>query len=299
MSLFTTSDGTQLFYRDWGEGQPILFSHGWPLSGEAWSSQMQFLAARGFRTIAHDRRGHGRSDQPSGGNVMDRYADDLGELIESLDLSDLILVGHSTGGGEVVRYVGRHGTERVAGVVTVSAIPPLMLQTEANPDGVPGLVFDEIRHGLLADRSQYYRDLAEPFFGANRPGAAVSQGIKDEFWFLSMQCGLKAAFECIDVFSATDHNADLARIDVPMLIIHGEEDQIVPIDNSAYKTAKIVPDSALKVYPGAPHGLPQTRAIELNADLLAFVTAVGRRAPPPASEPALEPKIEVTLAPAH
>ncbi len=228
---------------------------------------------------------------------MDQYADDLAELIEALDLHDIILVGHSTGGGEVVRYVGRHGTDRVAGLVTVSAIPPLMLQTEANPDGVPALAFDEIRHGLLADRSEFYRNLAEPFFGANRPGAAVSQGIKDEFWLLSMQCGLKAAHECIDVFSATDQHADLAKIDVPLLIVHGEEDQIVPIDNSAYKVAKIVPDSALKVYPGAPHGLPQTRATELNADLLAFVTAVGRRAPEPGPE--IEPKIDMTLTPAH
>ena len=295
MSVFTTSDGTELFYRDWGEGQPVVFSHGWPLSGEAWSSQMQFLAARGFRTIAHDRRGHGRSDQPSGGNTMDRYADDLAELIVSLDLNDIILVGHSTGGGEVVRYVGRHGTERVAGLVTVSAIPPVMIQSDANPDGVPAVAFDEIRHGLLAGRSDYYRALAEPFFGANRPGATVSQGIKDEFWLLSMQCGLKAAFECIDVFSATDHHADLPRIDVPMLIIHGEEDQIVPIANSAHKTARIVEHSVLKVYPGAPHGLPQTRAIELNADLLAFATAIGRR--PPAPQPEAEPRIEVMLAP--
>ncbi|MEO7504355.1 MAG: alpha/beta hydrolase [Sphingomicrobium sp.] len=289
MANFTTTDGTNLFYRDWGAGQPVVFSHGWPLSGEAWSAQMQFLAANGYRTIAHDRRGHGRSDQPSGGNTMDRYADDLGELIDKLDLKDIILVGHSTGGGEVVRYVGRHGASRVAGVVTVSAIPPLMLKTDANPDGVPAQAFDEIRQGLLAGRSDYYRALAEPFFGANRPGATVAQGIKDEFWLLSMQCGLKAAYECIDVFSATDHNADLRKIDVPMLIIHGAEDQIVPIGNSAEKTAKIVAGSVLKVYPGAPHGLPQTRTAEFNADLLAFAKGLKAGAPGQQAERTLAP----------
>lgn len=275
MAFFTTQDGTQIFYRDWGTGQPILFSHGWPLSGDAWSGQLQFLAANGFRVIAHDRRGHGRSDQPSGGNVMDRYADDLAELITSLDLKDIILVGHSTGGGEVVRYVGRHGTDRVAGVVTISAIPPLMLKTDANPDGVPKEVFDGIRTGVLAGRSQYYRDLAEPFFGANRPGSDVSQGIKDEFWLISMQCGITASYECIEVFSATDLTDDLKKIDVPMLIIHGEEDQIVPIANSAHKAAKIVSGSTLKVYPGAPHGLPQTHQQQVNADLLAFARGLG------------------------
>lgn len=294
MAFFTTQDGTGIFYRDWGTGQPVVFSHGWPLSGDAWAGQMQFLAANGYRVIAHDRRGHGRSDQPSGGNVMDRYADDLSELIESLDLKDIVLVGHSTGGGEVVRYVGRHGTNRVAAVVTVSAIPPLMLKTNANPDGVPIEVFDGIRSGLLSGRSQYYRDLAEPFFGANRPGSTVSQGTKDEFWLLSMQCGLKAAFECIEVFSATDLTDDLKKIDVPMLIIHGEDDQIVPIANSAEKAAKIVSGSTLRVYPGAPHGLPQTHQDRLNADLIAFLSGKTQTA-----DKADKEKVETTLAPAH
>lgn len=294
MAIFTTRDGTSIFYRDWGTGQPVLFSHGWPLSGDAWAGQMQYLVDKGYRVIAHDRRGHGRSDQPSGGNVMDRYADDLAELIESLDLRDVVLVGHSTGGGEVVRYVGRHGSGRVAGVVTVSAIPPLMLQTEANPDGVPIEVFDGIRSGLLAGRSQFYRELTEPFFGANRPGSTVSQGTKDEFWLLSMQCGLKAAFECVEVFSATDLTDDLKKIDVPMLIIHGDDDQIVPIANSAEKAAKIVSGSTFKVYPGAPHGLPQINQDQLNADLLAFIEGLGTR-PASASQPQAEP----ALAPAQ
>lgn len=293
MAYFTTRDGTQIFYRDWGAGQPILFSHGWPLSGDAWAGQMQFLVDKGLRVIAHDRRGHGRSDQPSDGNVMDRYADDLAELIEALDLTDIVLVGHSTGGGEVVRYVGRHGTGRVAGLVAISAIPPLMLKTEANPDGVPKEAFDAIRNGVLGGRSQYYRDLAEPFFGANRPGSNVPQGLKDEFWLLSMQCGVKAAYECVAVFSETDLTEDLKKIDVPTLFLHGDDDQIVPLANSAAKATKLVGGSTLKVYPGAGHSLPQTQQDGVNADLLAFVSGLNR------SGDAGSEKIEMTLAPAH
>lgn len=292
MAVFTTTDGTSIFYRDWGTGQPVLFSHGWPLSGDAWAGQMQFLVDKGYRVIAHDRRGHGRSDQPSGGNVMDRYADDLAELIESLDLKDIVLVGHSTGGGEVVRYIGRHGTDRVAGLVPISAIPPLMLKTDANPDGVPKEVFDGIRSGVLNGRSQYYRDLAEPFFGANRPGSNVAQGTKDEFWLVSMQCGVKTAYECVAVFSETDLTEDLRRIDVPTLFLHGDDDQIVPFANSAAKGSKIVSGSTLKVYPGAPHGIPQTHQDQVNADLLAFIEGLGTRqasAGQPQAEPALAP----------
>ena len=293
MPTITTADGTALWYKDWGVGQPVVFSHGWPLSADAWDDQMLFLSTRGYRTIAHDRRGHGRSDQPSGGNDMDTYADDLATLIDKLDLDDIVLVGHSTGGGEVTRFIGRMGTARVAKLVLVSAIPPLMLQTKANPDGVPGEAFDQIRHGLLTDRAQFYRDLAEPFFGANRPGATVSQGIKDDFFAQSMKCGLKAAYECVTVFSETDLSEDLAKVDVPTLIVHGADDQIVPIAYSALKAAKIVPDATLKVYEGAPHGIPQTHKAELNADLLAFVTMV--REPAPAPD---EAKIDVTLVPA-
>ena len=295
MPTIKTNDGTQLWYKDWGAGQPVVFSHGWPLTADAWDDQMLFLSTRGYRTIAHDRRGHGRSDQPSGGNTMDSYADDLATLIEALDLNDIVLVGHSTGGGEVTRYIGRHGTARVAKLVLVNAIPPLMLKTDANPDGVPIEAFDQIRLGLTTDRSQYYRDLAEPFFGANRPGATVSQGIKDDFWAQSMKCGLKTAFECVAVFSETDLNPDLAKIDVPTLIVHGDDDQIVPIANSALKAAAIVGGSTLKIYPGAPHGIPQTRKAELNADLLAFITEVaGSR-----TSVEQDPKVEMTLAPAQ
>jgi non-heme chloroperoxidase len=267
----TTGDGTQIYYKDWGTGQPVVFSHGWPLNADAWESQMVFLAQNGCRAIAHDRRGHGRSSQPSGGNEMDTYADDLAALFEELDLHEAVMVGHSTGGGEVARYVGRHGTSRVAKAVLVSAIPPLMLKTETNPDGLPIEVFDELRAGLIADPSQFYRDLAAPFFGANRPGSEVSQGAQDAFWFQSEQAGLKNAYECIKAFSETDLTEDLKRFDVPTLIIHGDDDQIVPIVASALISAKIVEDATLKVYEGAPHGLAVTHKDRLNDDLLTFI----------------------------
>jgi non-heme chloroperoxidase len=267
----TTGDGTQIYYKDWGEGQPVVFSHGWPLNADAWESQMVFLAQNGCRAIAHNRRGHGRSSQPSGGNEMDTYADDLAALFEELDLHEAVMVGHSTGGGEVARYVGRHGTSRVAKAVLVSAIPPLMLKTETNPDGLPIEVFDELRVGLIADPSQFYRDLAAPFFGANRPGSEVSQGAQDAFWFQSEQAGLKNAYECIKAFSETDLTEDLKRFDVPTLIIHGDDDQIVPIVASALISSKIVEDATLKVYEGAPHGLAVTHKDRLNDDLLTFI----------------------------
>jgi non-heme chloroperoxidase len=273
MNAITTRDGTQIYYKDWGAGQPIVFSHGWPLCADAWDDQMTFLSGQGYRTIAHDRRGHGRSSQPSGGNDMDTYADDLAEVIETLDLHNIVLVGHSTGGGEVTRYIGRHGTGRVAKAVLVSAIPPLMLKTAANPGGTPIEVFDGIRQGLLADRSQYYRDLAYPFFGANREGSSVSEGIREDFWRQSMMCGLKASYECVKVFSETDLNEDLRRFDVPTLIVHGDDDQIVPIADAALMSAKIVRNAVLKVYQGAPHGLPITLKDRLNQDLLSFVRA--------------------------
>jgi non-heme chloroperoxidase len=268
----TTKDGTRIYYKDWGEGQPVIFSHGWPLNADAWQSQMIFLAENGFRAIAHDRRGHGRSSQPSGGNEMDTYADDLAALLETLDLRDAVLVGHSTGGGEVARYVGRHGTSRVAKTALVSAVPPLMLKTEANPDGQPIEVFDETRAGLAADPSQFYRDLAEgPFYGANRKGAKVSQGIRDAFWFQSEQAGLKNAYECVKAYSETDFTDDLKRFDVPTLIVHGDDDQIVPIIASAHRSSELVQDAMLRVYEGAPHGLPSTHKDRLNDDLLVFL----------------------------
>jgi non-heme chloroperoxidase len=273
MGSITTQDGTQLYYKDWGSGQPIVFSHGWPLSADAWADQMFYLGERGYRTIAHDRRGHGRSSQPWHGNDMDTYADDLAALIEALDLQDAVLVGHSTGGGEVARYLGRHGTRRVAKAVLVSAIPPLMLKTAANPGGLPLETFDQLRAGLLADPSQFYQDLSAPFYGANRAGAHVSQGLRDSFWLQSMQAGLKNAYDCIQAFSETDLTEDLKRFDVPTLIIHGDDDQIVPIGDSALLSAKLVPSATLKVYPGAPHGLPSTHKDRLNEDLFAFVRA--------------------------
>ena len=260
-----------LYYKDWGSGQPVVFSHGWPLNADAWDDQMMFLVSHGYRTIAHDRRGHGRSSQPSGGNDMDTYADDLAALIAMLDLRDAVLVGHSTGGGEVTRYIGRHGTSRLAKAVLVDAISPLMLKTEANPVGTPIEAFDALRASISADRSQFYKDLSAPFYGANRPGAQVSQGTRDMFWLWSMQVGLKAAFECIKVFSETDLTEDLKRFDVPTLIIHGDDDQIVPIGASAMLSSKIVKDATLKIYPGAPHGLPSTLKEQLNEDLLVFL----------------------------
>lgn len=272
MSTFTTTDGTQIYYKDWGSGQPIVFSHGWPLSADAWEDQMMFFASRGYRCIAHDRRGHGRSDQPWHGNDMDTYADDLAQLVEKLDLKDAIHVGHSTGGGEVARYIGRHGTKRVAKAVLVSAIPPLMLKTPANPGGLPMEAFDQLRAAVAADRSQFFKDLSLPFYGYNRPGAKVSQGVRDFFWLQGMMCGIKGAYECIKVFSETDHKEDLKRFDVPTLILHGDDDQIVPIGAAAMLSSKIVKNATLKVYPGAPHGMPSTLKDQINADLHAFIS---------------------------
>ena len=273
MSEFTTSDGTQIFYKDWGTGQPVVFSHGWPLNADAWDAQMLFLGQHGYRVIAHDRRGHGRSDQPWNGNDMDTYADDLAELVEALDLRDAILVGHSTGGGEVARYVGRHGTARLAKVVLLGAVPPLMLKTAANPKGTPIEAFDGIRAGVVADRAQYFWDLTLPFYGYNRPGAKESEGLRRSFWAQGMQSGIKAAYDCVRQFSETDFTEDLKRFDVPTLVAHGDDDQIVPIDAAGRRTAEIVPNATLKVYPGAPHGLAQTLAEQFNADLLAFARA--------------------------
>ncbi|HEY5277037.1 MAG TPA: alpha/beta hydrolase [Coriobacteriia bacterium] len=273
MSTITTRDGTSLFYKDWGFGPPVVFSHGWPLSADAWESQMVHLASRGYRCIAHDRRGHGRSSQPWNGNDMDGYADDLAELIETLGLNGVTLVGHSAGGGEVARYIGRHGTKRVARAVLVAAVPPLMLQTAANPGGLPMAAFDAIRTGVAADRSQFFKDLTTPFYGANRPGAKVSQGVRDAFWRQGMLGGLKNELDCIKAFSETDFTGDLAKFDVPTLIIHGDDDQIVPIGASAQASAKLVKNAKLTIYPGGSHGLADTHKDRLNADLLAFIAA--------------------------
>ena len=272
MAFITTADGTEIFYKDWGSGQPIVFSHGWPLTADAWDPQLNFVADNGFRAVAHDRRGGGRSGQPWVGNDLDTYADDLASLIEALDLRDVILVGHSTGGGEVARYIGRHGTGRVAKAVLLSAIPPLMLKTEANPEGLPVEVFDEIRAGVATDRSQFYRDLSETFYGANREGSTVSQGTRDAFWLWSMQVGIKSAYDCVRAFSETDLTEDLKRFDVPTLIVHGDDDQIVPIVAAGEKSSKLVKDATFKVYPGAPHGLAMVPvfADRFNADLLEF-----------------------------
>jgi non-heme chloroperoxidase len=272
-NTITTKDGTQIYYKDWGSGQAVVFSHGWPLSADAWEDQMLFLANRGYRCIAHDRRGHGRSGQPSNGNDMNTYADDLAGLVEKLDLKDAIHVGHSTGGGEVTRYVGRYGTKRVAKAVLISAIPPLMLKTPANPGGLPIEVFDGIRAGMLTDRSQFFKDLSAPFYGANRPGAKVSQGLRDSFWLQGMQAGFKNAYECIKVFSETDLTKDLSEFDVPTLIIHGDDDQIVPIADSALLSSKLIKNAQVKIYKGGSHGICSTQKDEVNADLLAFLKA--------------------------
>jgi len=273
MNFLTTKDGTRIYFKDWGTGQPVAFSHGWPLSSDAWEDQMLYLASHGFRCIAHYRRGHGRSSQPWTGNDMDTYADDLAALVHALDLKNVIHVGHSTGGGEVARYIGRHGNARVAKAVLIGAITPLMLQTPANPGGLPLKVFDDIRAGVLKDRSQFFKDLSVPFFGANRAGATASQGVLDTFWLLGMQAGFKGVYDCIKVFSETDLTEDLKKIDVPTLIIHGDDDQIVPIGASALVAAKIVKHATLTIYEGAGHGLTITLKDRLNADLLEFCRA--------------------------
>jgi non-heme chloroperoxidase len=273
MSTITTKDGTQIYYKDWGKGPVVTFSHGWPLSADAWDGQMLFLAQKGFRVVAHDRRGHGRSSQPWSGNDMDGYADDLAAVIETLDLRGVTLVGHSTGGGEVARYIARHGTKRVAKAVLISAVPPLMLKTQANPEGLPLEMFDKLRHGIMKDRSQFYKDLAVPFYGANRPGAKVSQGLLDQFWLWGMQAGLRNAYDSIKAFSETDQTEDLKKFDVPTLVMHGEDDQIVPIKDSAKKSARLIRGAKEIYYPGAPHGLTATHQDQVNADLLAFLKA--------------------------
>ncbi len=271
MAFITTRDGTQIYYKDWGQGQPVVFSHGWPLSADAFEDQMFFLAGRGYRCIAHDRRGHGRSSQPWLGNDMDTYADDLAELVQKLDLKQAIHVGHSTGGGEVARYIGRHGTERVAKAVLIGAVPPTMLKTAANPGGTPKEAFDHLRSAVLADRSQFWKELSLPFYGYNRPGAKVSEGVRESFWVQSMMAGMPASYFCIKAFSETDMTEDLGKFDVPTLVLHGDDDQIVPIADSARLSSKLVRNARLLVYEGAPHGLCTTHKEKVNADLLTFL----------------------------
>ena len=277
MSTITVKDGTTIYYKDWGKGPVVAFSHGWPLSSDAWDGQMLFLEQNGFRVVAHDRRGHGRSSQASSGNDMNGYADDLAAVIEALDLNEVTLVGHSTGGGEVARYIARHGTKRVAAAVLIAAVPPLMLKTAANPEGLPIEVFDGLRSSLNKDRSQFYKDFALMFYGANRPGAKVSQGILDQFWLCSMQAGLKNAYESIKAFSETDFTEDLKKFDVPTLVMHGEDDQIVPVKDSAKKSARLIKGAKEIYFPGRPHGLTATHQDEVNAALLEFISTVQKR----------------------
>ncbi|MGH8916704.1 MAG: alpha/beta fold hydrolase [Acidimicrobiia bacterium] len=273
MSYITTKDGTDIYYKDWGEGPVVTFSHGWPLNADMWDGQMLFLAQNGFRAIAHDRRGHGRSSQATDGNDMNGYADDLAAVIEALDLDNVTLVGHSTGGGEVTRYVGRHGTDRVVKVVLIAAVPPLLLQTDANPEGLPLEVFDDIRAGLFADRSEFYRNLAVQFYGANRADSQVLQGLLDQFWTWSMQSGLKNAYDSIRAFSETDFTEDLEKFDVPTLLIHGEDDQVVPVQISSVKSARLINNAKDIYYPGAPHGITATHQEQINEELLSFLKA--------------------------
>jgi non-heme chloroperoxidase len=271
MTSITTKDGTQIYYKDWGKGQPVVFSHGWPLSADAWEDQMFYLASRGYRCIAHDRRGHGRSSQPWNGNDMDTYADDLAELVQRLDLKSAIHVGHSTGGGEVARYIGRHGTKRVAKAVLIGAVPPLMLKTAANPGGLSMEVFDGIRANVLADRSKFFKELTIPFYGYNRPGAKISEGVRESFWLQGMMAGFPAAYFCIKAFSETDMTEDLKKMDIPTLFLHGDDDPIVPIADSAMLAVKGVKNGTLKIYKGGSHGICTTQKDEVNADLLAFI----------------------------
>jgi non-heme chloroperoxidase len=271
MNVITTTDGTKIYFKDWGTGQPVVFSHGWPLTADAWDAQMLFLGEKGYRVIAHDRRGHGRSSQPWNGNEMDTYADDLATLIETLDLKNATLVGHSTGGGEVARYMGRHGSKRVSKAVLIASVPPLMLKTKNNPEGLPISVFDQIRASVVADRSQFFKDLSLPFYGYNRSGAKTSQGVRDSFWLQGMQASIKGAYDCIKAFSETDQTEDLKKFDIPTLILQGDDDQIVPFADSGLLQSKIIKGATLKVYPGAPHGLCTTYADQVNADLLAFL----------------------------
>ncbi len=271
MPTITTKDGTEIYYKDWGSGQPITFSHGWPLTADAWDAQMLFLGAQGYRVIAHDRRSHGRSSQTWNGNDMDTYADDLATLFEALDLKKAIMIGHSTGGGEVARYIGRHGSKRVAKAVLISAVPPIMLKSDKNPGGLPMSVFDDIRAGVAGDRSQFWLDLSMPFFGFNRPGAKISEGARQSFWLQGMMGGVKGEYDCVKAFSETDFNEDLKKMDVPTLVMHGDDDQIVPFADAGALTAKIVKGAQLKVYKGYPHGMPIVHADEINKDLLAFI----------------------------
>jgi non-heme chloroperoxidase len=269
--MITTKDGTKIYFKDWGTGRPVVFSHGWPLTADAWDAQMLFLGENGYRVIAHDRRGHGRSSQAWNGNEMDTYADDLATLIETLDLKNATLVGHSTGGGEVARYIGRHGSQRVSKAVLIASVPPLMLKTQNNPGGLPISVFDQIRAGVVADRSQFFKDLSTPFYGYNRPGAKISQGVRDSFWLQGMQASIKGAYDCIKAFSETDQTEDLKKFDVPTLILQGDDDQIVPFADSGLLQSKLIKGATLKVYPAAPHGMCTTHADQVNADLLAFL----------------------------